>query len=452
MLRKAHRLYTSGACHLMPSGQANSFVFQISEEDVKIRRKQKKLSEAQCTCRNSPMCEHVAAAMFFLDGLQMQSTKHKSVKYTKQKSLQNEFRKQQSAATLLQHKTRSLRDLLLLYLVVSEDTQYANRTEELSKLEKKIRAKWRPAASLEEQELWTEALKIALRSNTAIVSEAYRFLLPLFLLSKHSVIQRAEIELLLKKRHYKRFHNDGPDYLEIARIQTILSTKRQTKADIAAMTSIEVLAYVQLLTFDNKVDKAKALLLQVLEKERSNTQLFGSKLLYFAMQCAQNLHDKNLIRAVLMQRLRESVQADTAVIEGIRQLASQNEFRALMLKLALQTDHMYTEKKAALLMYSADRQAMIDFAKVVPLRFNLLLALLAEALPLTPPNVVDLLAKNTVLALRQSSRLEWQTQVLKQCQMYLKYLAASQRKLVIEKIQANLGERSHLAEFLEKFL
>ena len=457
VLRKAQLLYSSGACERLHAGQALGSHFLVGDEDVRIKRKQKKVTEAFCSCNNGPLCAHVAAALFYLDGIQLPSTKRRTTK-SKTQTLAQELRVVHqvlagSSANMFEGmRPGNLRSLLLYFLGVHEVLSEAEKAEQLPKLEKKLRKLWSKRMPEEFQMLWLEAVLVSLRSNAVVEQGAYRFLLPLFLVAKHSLLQVAEIERVISRRSYKRFHQEGPDYLAIAALQIKLSSKPPSKQDIAAMHSAELLAYVDLLIAANRPDKAKRLLLFVLEMEKTSAQLFGSKLLFFAMQCAQKLNDKKVARAVLLQRLRESVQADETVLQELRDLYTATEFKAEMLKLAQATHDTLTEKKAILLMKSGDRKAMVDFAKLQPLRYHLLIQLLTEALPLVPSNVVPMLAGNITIALRQSPRLEWQAQVLKQCTPYLKALNTHQKNLVLEKVQANLGEQSHLAVLMQQLM
>lgn len=459
VLKKAQTLYSTGACERLHAGQALGSHFLVGDEDVRIKRKQKKITEAVCSCEKSPLCAHVAAALFYLDGIQLsQVPVNRKNSETTANSLLKELQALNEKGTRYFHdhlasvSHKDLRRLLIFYLGAHEGLESDEKTSVVSKLEKKLQKNWNKRMPEASQVLWFEALKLSLRSNTIVAFGAYRFLLLRFLVAKHSALQLAEIEKLVTRRNFKRFHHDGPDYLSIAAHQIKLSSKSPRKAELAELSSLEVLAYCELLITENKQEKAKKLLLFVLEIERSSAQLFGSKLLYYAMQCAQALSDKEVIRAVLIQRLRESVQADESVLHELREMSSANEFKAEMLKLALATHNSYTEKKAILLIKSGDRKAMIDFAKMQALRYHLLIQILTEALPLMPSNIVPLLAGNITEALRQSPRLEWQSQVLKQCTPYLKSLALSKKNQVLERVQANLGEQSHLALLLQKLM
>lgn len=441
--------------------------------NLQLRLEGMVITEAFCSCNKGDFCPHLATAIFALN----QAVFHKDFSELLQQSIRSGFkeisfekvyqfaREELLSITKLQKPKgrkqelasffelnpfgfeRALICLCLLHeLKFSSDVELIERTK--SNLVPKLQKLLLKGLSTKQKELWRQAAICSLRSNTALSSGVFQFLVPPLLLMKLPVLRFAELEHVLQKRKFQQFHREGPDPLQLLRYQVGYVNKRPRKRDWDKLSDWDLVALADLFYLEGKSEKALALLKLTLEGPARERELPLRQILFYGLQKSKAARDNEGELYFLKFVLRSALQADTAVLERMRELCGAKDYREIMLTLAKVTPDDWLDKKTDLYLESANHEALIFFAKHSPLRATKLIQVLSAALPLVPNDVVANLSIKVTEALRSAPNREMQLVLIESLTCYRAKLSKKDADALLNKIRELLGQRSHLADML----
>jgi hypothetical protein len=265
---------------------------------------------------------------------------------------------------------------------------------------------------------------------------------------KLTVLHFAELEHVLQKRKFQQFHREGPDPLQLLRHQVAYVHKRPMKKDWDKLSDWDLVALADLFYLEGKSAKALVVLKMTMEGPARVRELPLRQILVYGLHKSNAAKDVAGELYFLRTVLRSALQADTAVLERMRELCGAKEYREIMLTLAKATPDDWLDKKTDLYLESANHEALIFFAKHSPLRATKFIQVLEAALPLVPNDIVARLSKKVTEALRDAPNREMQLVLIDSLTRYRAHLSIKDADAVLEKIRELLGQRSHLAELL----
>lgn len=458
VLSRALRQYRLGKWMRLPMSEGR-FQFQIIDETVTITRERKKISEIICTCGKKMPCLHAAVALLALEefpfetvGSERSPNDRDKVLKRRFNALQKQIQQGKNPLEQIKLKVTDLVTLLALYLSLNgENEPDLNVPDEKKKIERELLARFKKGFDENEVMALLEAVQLSLKSEKLRSENGWSFLIPLLLNFSVPPDVLRELLALLSRRSLHYFHTSGADYRAISQLQLHLALAWPEKSDWKKLEGPETLALAHFLITSGNYKKGINLLRNYLERIRTTRNHPQPAMIQYAIEQSHCADDKAAEIYFTEASLKYALQADPSVLKHLRDLCSREEYLAILLRLAEDTPADWLEKKKDLVLALGDRQLLQQFLRQ-PLRFNSLLQVLQALLPLVPPATSDLLVKAIPDALRESPRREWQEHILSQCKPYLTKLDEVQRREVVIRVVAVLGERSHVADWFKAML
>lgn len=484
ILKKGLRLFESGSVELLSRlpGQTQQFLVK-PEATLSLKKRENQLISYACSCGKMPYCGHLAAVLFYFQqktlGLSAVPEKkpRSSPRQTGRTSNDVESLIKELKATLaahasdreiiyglLQSKKQNAPDPFLLNLSASvvlpgilvsaehQGDQLAGWIKgSFSELEERLLH-----LTKEEKKQWYKATLASVKTNAALKSESFLFLVPGFLSFVKDARQLLALKAALDSRKYRTAYTSRLDKLLIAQLEVLLKANRRFKMNFAmgqhASAAELIIAKCELDFYSGRADSAFKRLRLCHDRILKHQPLYYIDLLRYALEKAGHYGQPEQETEFLKKGLIHHVHIQPAYLERLTELLGEEALKETIdaiIQRVKKEQGIYAFDKTADLLYGTNRlDELLNEIRKQRNKFSLLHKVLLKKMPHYDQELLDLYLEHLLTALRESGFYQLQQHVFDKAVAYLGRLPGDVSRKLVGALLDRLGRTSQIGHYI----